>query len=477
MSEGTPVRVASERASGVVGYLTKRFPRLSETFILDEILGLEAQAVPLRLFSIRDPHERVVQPDVARVASGVRYLRPEPTLAAQARWATTVASCHVRIAAAHPGPYVRTLARALRQPQRRAALSHFVDAGRLSVELERAGAVHLHAAFAHSPAAIAHQVHLLTGIPFSFGGHAKDIYVSDPRHLALRIADAEFVVTCSASARDELVRLAGRAADRVRLVPHGVDVTRFRPRADGQPVARPPVSWRPDEAPAAGDPLRILAVGRLVEKKGYDVLLDALARLSASQPPAPFTCRIVGDGPLAGHLRNRAEALGIGPLVVFDGARPHWAVAEAYGDADVFVQASVVLPDGDRDGIPNVLLEAMASGLPVVATSVAGIPEAVADGETGLLVPGADPDALAAAIARLAADPGLRATLGRAARARVLDQFDRRATVRTMATLFGGARGARGLDAPDAVVGAEPASRFAPGEASSQAMFPEVASR
>ncbi len=445
-----------EGVQGVVGYLTKRFPRLSETFILDEILGLEAQGVPLRLYSIRDPHERVVQPDVARVASEVRYLRPEPTVPDRLRWLGTTVACHAHLAARRPRAYARTLLAALGQPKRRARLSHFVDAGRLAVELERAGAVHLHAAFAHGPAAIAHQVHLLTGLPFSFGGHAKDIYVSDPRQLALRIADAAFVTACSRSARDELVTAAAGGADTIRLLPHGVDVVRFRPAPEVRNEAAP---------------LRILAVGRLVEKKGYDVLLEALARLAGDPSSATFTCRIIGDGPLAGRLTSRARSLGIAPLVAFEGAQPHEAVAAAYGLTDVFVQASVVLPDGDRDGIPNVLLEAMASGLPVVASDVAGIPEAVTDGETGLLVPSSDPDALAAAIARLAADPALRSALGHAARARILGRFDRRAAVRTMAALVTGAS----LGRPQASV-SRVAAEHAEG-AAAPAMATEVPAR
>ena len=419
----------------VVAYLTKRFPRLSETFILDEILGLEAQGVPLRLFTIRDPHEPVVQADVARVASAVTYLRPEAAARARLRWLAATSACHARLAATRPRAYGRTLLDAVVRRRRRVALSHFVDAGRLAIELERAHAVHLHAAFAHGPAAIAHQVHLLTGLPFSFAGHAKDIYVSDPQQLARRTEAATFVLACSASARDELARVAGPASGAIRLVPHGVDVTRFRPAIDvpGERVSADGVA-----IDVAGERagLRILAVGRLVEKKGYDVLLDALALLAAAAPARPFTCRIVGDGPLAGRLRARAAALGIDSLVTFAGAQPREAVAAEYAAADIFVQASVVLPDGDRDGIPNVLLEAMASGLPVVASDVAGIPEAVTDGETGLLVPGSDPAALAGAIATLLADPGLRAALGRAGRASTVDRFDRGAAVRTVAALI-----------------------------------------
>ena len=440
--------VAPGEAAGIapVGYLTKRFPRLSETFILDEILGLQAAGLPLRLYSIRDPHEPVVQPDAALVQGPVTYLRPEPAIGARARWLAGTLSSHARQAVAHPVRYPRTLLDAVRQRDRRAALSHFVDAGRLATLLDDAGAWHLHAAFAHGPAAIAHRVHQMTGRPFSFAGHAKDIYVSDPRQLARRAVEAEFVLVCSESARRELEAITGPSATRVHLVHHGVDTERFRPAGEARgtaPAPAPaPVAGRVADAPAPGvpgmdaqapAPLRLLAAGRLVEKKGYPVLLEALAAVVASG--RPVSCRIIGDGPLRAALAEQARALGIAEVVTFEGARSHAEVADAYRAADAFVQCSVVLADGDRDGVPNVVLEAMASGLPVVASDVAGIPEAVVDGETGFLVAPSEPAAVADRIGRLADDRALARRLGDAGRARAVARFDRRAAQRAVARL------------------------------------------
>ena len=431
-----------------VAYLTKRFPRLSETFILDEVLGLEDAGVPLRLFAIRDPHETLVQPDVARVRGPLTYLRPEPAVRARLDWLGSTVAGHARFAAAHPARYWRTLVDAFGHRQRRAALSHFVDAGHLAARLERDDARHLHAAFAHGPAAIAHQVHLLTGLPFSFAAHAKDIYVSDPEQLARRAAAAEFMLVCSESARAELAGIAGPAADRIRLQYHGVDALRFHPgdTAPATPITageratdndRPADAERPVDGEPATDgarPFRLLAAGRLVEKKGYPVLLDALALLA--REGHPVTCRIVGAGPLRADLEARALSLGIAGTISFDGALSHESVAGAYRDADAFVQCSVVLPDGDRDGVPNVVLEAMASGLAVVASDVAGIPEAVVDGVTGFLVPPSDPAAVADRIARLVENPALARRLGAAGRSRVLERFDRAAAVRNVARLM-----------------------------------------
>jgi glycosyltransferase involved in cell wall biosynthesis len=406
-----------EPAEGTVAYLTKRFPRLSETFILDEILGLEAAGVPLRLYSIADPLEDHVQPDVARVASPIAYLRHHG-LRGALRDLGAVLAAHVSLVASRPRRYAAVVGEVLRSNDRRTAARHFVYAGRLAVSVERDHARHLHAAFAHTPASIVRYTHLLTGLPFSFGAHAKDLYLSDPVNLATRTTEARFVVVCSQSAARALAELAGPRA-RIVLAYHGVDSNRFAP-------------------PEIHDPgtgaLRILAVGRLVAKKGYPVLLQAVSHLAAEG--IPVRCEIIGGGELADKLTAHLQRLDLAGIVTLSGARTHQQIAQAYRHADVFVQASVVLPDGDRDGIPNSLLEAMASGLAVVASRVAGIPEIVTDALTGLLVAPADADALAAALRRLAHDSTLRAALGAAARGHVATHLDRHVCAQQTAALF-----------------------------------------
>lgn len=395
-----------ELGGPTVGYLTKRFPRLSETFILDEILGLEEAGVPLRLYAGGDPGEAVTQPDVARVASPVTYLQHPGVWPALCRAAEGLVA-HGTLILAHPRRYRSALAHLLRRRQRAASLRHFLTAGRLARKLQRDRARHLHAAFAHTPASIAHFVHLLSGIPFSFAGHAKDLYTSEPAALAARAAAAEFVLVCSASAARELEHRAGPGA-RIVLQYHGVDSARFTPErlhAD------------------RGAPLRVLAVGRLVEKKGYPVLLDALARVAAERR---IECEMIGGGPLEPELRAQVSRLGLDRIVTLHGEQTHQEIAAAYRRADVFVQASVVLRNGDRDGIPNALLEAMASGLPVLATRVAGIPEVVSTGVNGVLVDPGDADALATALLDLIDDVDLRRRLGGAARQHVVEELDRR---------------------------------------------------
>ncbi len=406
--------------SGTVGYLTKRFPRLSETFILDEILGLEAAGVPLRVYALAHPGEALTQPDVDRVASPVTYIHPRGPWRVRLAAARAAAAAHGVLLWRSPGRYLWVLAYIARKRRHRSTVRHFVEAGRLARHLEQAKARHVHAAFAHGPASVAHFVHLLTGMPFSFGAHAKDLYLSAPDLLARKVAAAEFVLACSDSAATRLRQIAGPNAYKVILAHHGVDTARFAPA----PLAPGPPPTQ----------LRILSVGRLVDKKGYPVLLRALANLVASGHSV--SCSIVGTGPRRSDLEALVAQLGLSATVEFLGARTHQEVAACYREADVFVQASVVLPDGDRDGTPNSLLEAMACGLPVAASSVAGIPEAVPEG-CGLLFPQADHLALAAALKRLDVDPQLRKSLGIAARAHVVARLDRLACARSLAPLFG----------------------------------------
>ena len=407
--------------TGTVGYLTKRYPRLSETFILDEILGLEAAGVPLRLYAIAHPGEECVQPDVARVASRVVYLRAPGGWRQSTRDSAATLVAHARLLGRSPRRYLGVVVYIARRRRHLSTWRHFAEAGRLALLLEADGARHVHAAFCHGPASVAHFVHLLTGLPFSFGAHAKDIYVSAPDLLARKVAAASFVLTCSESAAAEMRAISGAAAAKVVLAHHGVDTSRFAP------------ATLEESSRVSGRPLRVLAVGRLVEKKGHAVLIEALGALVANG--RAVSCAIIGSGPDLAALQAKVTRLGLSSVVRFLGARTHQEVAAMYRRADVFVQASVVLANGDRDGIPNSLLEAMASGLAVVASDVAGIPEVLLPG-CGLLVAPADAAALASALGSLADDPCLRAQLGAAARRHVVGHLDRGVCARAIAPLF-----------------------------------------
>ena len=399
-----------------VGYLAKRFPRLSETFILDEIIGLEQAGVALRLYALADPKEAVVQPRVADVRSSVTYVRrADRDLKSRFLDARDLAAAQLLLVKRHPRRYAATLLYVARRRRSAAAMRHLLEAGVLARLLEREGTSHVHAAFAHGPASVAHFVSLLTGMTFSFSAHAKDLYLSPPDLLAKKVHAATSVFVCSASARDELQRIVAAHPDpavhasgkKIQLAPHGVDVERFKPPAGPRRAGAP----------------RILAVGRLVPKKGYHVILEALASLA--HDGEDFTCRIVGSGPMSDELRSVIDRSGLASRVELVGARTQSEIAEEHRDADVFVHASVVLEDGDRDGIPNALLEAMATGVAVVGSRVGGIPEVIRDGESGLLVDPEDPTMLAAALGALIKDRALRTRLGARARTQMVSELAR----------------------------------------------------
>ncbi len=254
----------------------------------------------------------------------------------------------------------------------------------------------VHGYFAHTPAEVARLAARRLGVPYGFSAHARDVRKVAPAALADRARDAACVIACNDDVAAD-VRAAGFDA---RLVRHGVDLGRFH--AEPEPSA---------------PPLELLAVGRLVEKKGYDVLITAVRLLEQ-----PFRLRIVGEGTERVRLAAAIRAAGLGDRVQLSGGLTHTDLPAAYASAHVVVVPSVVDRSGDRDGLPNVVLEAMACGRPVVASDVAAIGTAV-DADTGVLVPPGDPGALAEALSALDADPSRRTTLGAAGRSRAESDF------------------------------------------------------
>jgi glycosyltransferase involved in cell wall biosynthesis len=391
-----------------ITFLLKRFPRLSETFILNELLALERQGVPLRVYSLLDPEEEIVHADVARLRTQVEYF---PT---GWRGAWPLASAHLRALAAAPKPYLRTLAHAVSR-MRRTALKHFVRAGWLAERLREDDAVHLHAHFAHGPASVAKLASEMTGVPFSFTAHAKDIYTSPPELLQAKLRAARFVVTCTEFNAQHLADLAGSPwASRIHRIYHGIDFERFRPGADGNVersrelrVAHPPV---------------VLSIGRLVEKKGFPYLIEAARLLAAGG--RSFTVRIVGGGNQRDALQDAIRRVGLEGTVELCGAMPQEKLLDLYREAAAFALPCVVTDNGDRDGIPNVLVEAMRMGVPVVSTAISGIPELVVHDRTGLLVPPRDAQALADSIGALLDDPVRARRLAERAARHVGEAFD-----------------------------------------------------
>ena len=380
-----------------LGLLVKMFPKLSETFILEEVLGLERLGVPLRLYALRAPTDAITHPAVARVNAPLTQV-PELLRGRRREFAAR----HLRLFATRPLRYAWTLVVALIRGRR--ALHDFAQAGWLAAQLRDDGVGHLHTHFISTPADVAELVSKLTTLPFSISAHAKDIYLSAPADLRRKLEAARFTVTCTDFNRRALATIAPHAS--VHRMYHGVDRAQFHPRQRAG-VDAPPV---------------ILSVGRLRDKKGLDTLIDACRVLS--DRGQAFRCEIVGYGEEHDRLQARITQQGLSGKVILVGKLPRERVIEAYAGAAVYVQPSRIAADGDRDGIPNVLLEAMAMGLPVVASNVSGIPELVGDGLNGLLVEPDDPPALADAITRLLHQPRLCAALGCRARTTVTESFD-----------------------------------------------------
>jgi glycosyltransferase involved in cell wall biosynthesis len=280
-------------------------------------------------------------------------------------------------------------------------LRRFLQAGYLADALRREPVTHLHAHFATGPTQVAMLTHELLGIPYSFTAHARDIFCdTPPALLRAEMERARAVVTVSEYNRRYLQSRSRRLNGKVHCVACGLDLSEF-----------------PFRAPRATSPPSILAVARLVEKKGLGDLLEAADLLR--REGHSFRVEIIGEGPLRSVLDARIAQAGLEDRVTLHGAQPHEVVRAAYERAAIFVLPCVVAEDGDRDGIPVVLLEAMACGVPVVSTSVVGIPELIHSGREGLIVPPNEPRELADALARLLVDVPLRERLARAARARI----------------------------------------------------------
>lgn len=389
-----------------VGFILKGYPRLSETFIAQEIHLLEERGLELEIYSLRAPREEARHPVHAKIRAAVTYI-PEYV---QLRDLGAVLATARRFPAAFLGALAHALGKSLAR-RKRSPLKRLWQAAWLVRQRGLAAGhsvEHFHSHFAHTPTELAFYLARITGFTYSISAHAKDIYTSTPEELRERVQAARFLMTCTKFNAERLAEIVGPAhAPKVHEVYHGVDLHNFAP------VVR--------EA-SAFPPRRLLTVARLVEKKGYDDVLKALALLKARGLELPYD--IYGAGELREQVKAWIAELGLGSQVTLHGSVTQPVVLEAYRRGGVFVLGSFETANGDRDGIPNSMAEAMSMELPVVATNVSGIPELLEHERTGLLCPARAPEALANAIARLYTEPGLGARLGAAAREKVAHVFD-----------------------------------------------------
>ena len=402
------VAADSMAAGGVVGVVVKGYPRLSETFIAQELLGLEARGMRLEIISLRQPYDPTTHPIHDEIAAPVAYL-PEYL------WREPLRVLRSWRAARKLTGYREARAKFWRDlwrdptPNR---IRRFGQACVLAHERDPELAF-LYAHFLHTPASVTRYAATMLKLPFAVSAHAKDIWTTPVWEKREKIDDASWLTTCTANGAKHLRDIAGDliGGAKIHLNYHGLDLNRFAPP-------------RSDQATSIGAdpqrPLAIASVGRLVEKKGYDDLLAALALLP---PELPWRLIHIGGGPLSDTLSAQAERLGVADKVDWRGRQPQAAVQEVLRQADIFVLASKIAGDGDRDGLPNVLMEAQSQSLPCVATAVSAIPELIEDGITGRLVAPSDHAAFAAAISELADDPSLRHRLAKHALAKLTADF------------------------------------------------------
>lgn len=392
----------------LIGYVLKMYPRFSETFVVTEILAREAHGERLEIFALRPNDDTRFHAELARVQAPVRAV-PVPRRLSSA-WEG------LRNAAREP---VLCAAVARHLP---ALLAADADDALQAIEVARQavhrGVTHLHAHFASTATTVARLAALLAGIPYSFTAHAKDIFHSsvDPVDLERKLSDAAFAVTVSDFNLHHLQRTYRSTATVARIY-NGLDLDRF-------PFVPRPARQRV---------LRLLAVGRLVEKKGFALLVDAVARLRGDG--IDVTLDIVGDGELAPQLRAHAETSGASAAIRFLGPLPQGEVAAHLRAADVFVAPCLVGTDGNADGLPTVLLEAMATGIPCVSTAVTGIPEVIIDGETGVLCTPGDVASLVDGLRRVARTDYPVHETTRRARALIEERFDARRQAQQLAEL------------------------------------------
>jgi glycosyltransferase involved in cell wall biosynthesis len=397
------------------------YPRFSETFIVTEMLAHEAAGLDLSVLSLRYPIDGRFHESLARLRAPVSYVGPE-TVKCPEFWGVLS-----RVGRSSPGLWEAAADAPWAEAQ------EVFQAALVAEAVASAGITHLHAHFATSAATVAMLAARAAGVGFSFTAHAKDIFADTVDRAALRakLRAASGVVTVSDFNLRFLRQEFAEDAARVRRIYNGLDLDEFA-----------------FESPARREPL-VLGVGRLVEKKGFEDLIDACAALG----DRPYRCAIIGDGPLAPALRQRIAARGLEDRVRLLGPLPRSEVIRHMRSAAALAAPCVIGADGNRDGLPTVLLEAMALGTPCVSTDVTGIPEVVRHGVTGLITPEHDAPALADALGALLGDADLRVSLAREARALVETSFDIHANCARMRTLFGarerlmGVEGVQGVKA------------------------------
>ena len=410
---------APPRTRKRVAYIMSRFPKLTETFILYEMLAVERQGVDVEVFPLARERTKFIHPEAAALVARAHF---RPLVSLKILWA------HLYFLSRNPSAYFGALGTLLWANLGSlryfgGAVLYFPKIVRFAYEVSALGVDHVHAHFASHPAAAAFVIHRLTGIPYSFTAHGSDLH-RDRHMLREKVAEAAFVATISDYNRQLILEHCGsKYAEQVCIVHCGVDPDFF--------------TASPSAVASRGTP-RVLCIGTLHEVKGQTYLIEA-ARLLADRGML-VECQFIGDGPDLAALTAQAEKASLPCRAIFHGRKTRDEVKQLLGEADIVVAPSVPTSDGRREGIPVVLIEAMAAGVPVVASRLSGIPELVEHEHTGLLAPPRDAQALANEISRLVENMPLRRRLAAAGRDRVMRQFNLEQSASTLSDWFGGSR-------------------------------------
>lgn len=385
-----------------IAYLMSRFPKISETFILFEILEMERLGFAVEVYPLLRERQPVAHPEAVRMTERAHFL---PFLS----WQMVCSNWH--LFRRHPARYLRTLFGLLRGAWKNknfflGVFAYWPKAVAFARSMQEQGICHMHAHFCNHPAMVALAIHRLTGIPFSFTAHGSDLH-KDRTLLDQKVAAATFAVTVSEFNRNVMFSACEtRLHEKIHLIRCGIDPQVFAAaQKNGTPSA-----------------LRIICVASYEEVKGHRCLVDACGQLR--DQGIDFVCDLIGDGPLRQQVEQQITRMGLQDKIIVHGSKPRLEVARMLMAAHVKVLASVPTREGKREGVPVVLMEAMACGLPVISSRLSGIPELVEDGRTGILVQPGDSDALSLALQKLLADPELRSKMGRAGREKVLREFN-----------------------------------------------------
>ncbi len=402
-----------------LGMILKGYPRISETFISNEILLLEQLGIPIRIFSMRLPRESFCHDSVKQIKARVDYLPTDLFLDFQRLLLQTTL-----YAVNNPVRFLEVLKKAGQRFHRTRSLGtlkHLMQGCYLTHHLlaKSPEVVHLHAHFAHSPSSVALFSSMLSGLPFSFTAHAKDIYTSNPDQLREKIDLASMVMTCTRHNVDYLRSLGKDTATPIHCVYHGIDLDLFTAAAKTEETK---------------PPYKILTIARLTEKKGIPHILEALQLLK--KKGISFTFTLIGDGDDKEQVINQIFASGLHKQTRWLGTMPHAKIIQELKAADAFVLGCKIAANGDRDGIPNVLVESLAMGVPAVGTDISALPELLITEKTGLAVASKNSTALADALLRILLDTQLRSHVTIEGKKHVQAHFDNKVLIRQLAALY-----------------------------------------